>query len=100
MSKYSKNQKFIRINFTFLNARALKDPTINVSWALNGVRNLGSLTDYTNSFERDFFLFQELLDRLDPDENTGVNNVKKTMEMVRICVQFTYNYRKTYRFNG
>ncbi len=75
--------------------RALKDPTINISWALLNIRNLGSLTDYSNAIDADFFQFQELLDRLDPDEEMGVNDIRKTMEMVRFFfVQLRFNSKK------
>lgn len=79
--------------FFFFNVRASKDPSINTSWALNNVRNLGALVDYTSSLEKDFFVFQELLDRLDPDENLGVNDVLKTMKMVCIvCILMEVYY--------
>ncbi|XP_037032500.1 sodium channel protein Nach-like [Bradysia coprophila] len=57
-----------------------KDPQINISWVLDNIRNLGALTDYTNIMETDFYRFQDTLDRLDPEEHVGVNNIQKTMD--------------------
>ncbi|KAJ6636106.1 hypothetical protein Bhyg_14693, partial [Pseudolycoriella hygida] len=61
---------------------AQKDPSINVSWLLENVRLLGALNENLNPSDSDFFQFQELLDRLDPDESLGVNDITKTMEML------------------
>lgn len=61
---------------------------------MDKIRNLGALTDYTSTLEGDFFQFQDTLDRLDADENLGFNDIRKTMEMVRIvCV--LHNFMST-----
>lgn len=74
-----------------MNLRVAKDPGLNTTWVLFNIRNLGALTDYTNSFDKEYFQFQDILDRLDQDEELGINDIRKTMEMVCIIEQFCYN---------
>lgn len=64
---------------------------MSVSWTINKLRNLGRLVDYSDGNDDDLFDLQQFLDRFDPDEGMGVNNVQKTMEMVCIICNLFYS---------